>query len=69
MSETLEDRFSHSAAHLCALLLHTCTDKMADPIILPISACNFAVYVLKKHFLYFNGKEIHKMVIIGSKES
>ena len=49
--------------------MRNCTDKMADPILLPIFAANFTVLVWKQHFLYFIWKEIHKMVNIGSRES
>ena len=55
--------------YLCAFMLRTCTDKMGDPILLPIFAANFAFFVWKQHFLYLIWKEIHKMVNIGSKET
>ena len=46
-----------------------CTEKMAYPILLPIFAGTFAVFCLKTAISIFFGKEVHKMVIIGSKES
>ena len=45
--------------YLCTFMLRTCTDKMADPILLPIFAAHFAVFVRKQHIT----------VNIGSKES
>ena len=39
-------------------MLHTCTDKMADRILLPVFAGNFAVFVVKQHFLYLFGKKL-----------
>ena len=45
-----------------------CTEKMAYPILLPIFAGTFAV-CLKTALSIFFGKEVHKMVIFGSKES
>ena len=38
--------------YLCGLMLHTCTHKMADLILLPLFADNFTVFVLKQQFLY-----------------
>ena len=37
--------------YLCIFMLRTCTDRMADPILLPIFASNFAVFVFIQHAL------------------
>ena len=45
--------------HLCAFMVRTCTDKMADQILLPIFAGNFAVFVLNSTFyILFEKKSI-----------
>ena len=44
-------------------MLHTWTDKMADPILLQIFAADYG------NSTFFIWKEIHKMLIIGSNES